>query len=346
MSDTSTQDFFTQQAADARGPEEPKRRPTRRRRRLKRIAIAAGASLVVTTGAVVGGGYLYVHHLVSSIHRIHIAALTAAHQPAEEHGSMNVLLTDSGTVPGRNAQTGLIELMHLNANGQGGAVISFPANTVVQVPGRGHRRIELGDTLALGGPSLMIETLERLTDVRIDHYSVVDFGGLAQAVGAMGGVNVNVPFTTTSFGFTFPAGIDHLNSADALAYARQPAVSEVGRMELQENLFRAILRKIANQGLFATTNSSVLNAVVGAVSVDSNFSNSQLVHLALSLRHLEGSDGVSIDVPTSGRPRQGGDQPVFLNTRLDRQLFHAIRHDSVAQFAQRYPFTVTPGAPA
>lgn len=352
MSDTSIEerDFFARQAEEARGPE-PQGPPKRKRRRPKRIIIASGASLVLLVGLVVGGGYLYVTHLASSVHRIHVAALTAADQPAEAHGVMNVLLTDTGTVHGANRATGFIELLHLNASQHGGAVISFPANVIVSVPGRG--RMQLGQTLALGGPSLMIRTLEHLTNVRIDHYSAIDFADLTNVVHAMGGVDVEVPYTTTSFGWTFHRGINHLagvnrgSTSDVLAYVRQPAVSEVGRMQLQENLFRAILHKIAKRNFFerGMANFSVLNAVVHAVGVDSNLSDSKLEHLALRLGDLEGRDGVSIDVPTTGSPRTGDKMPVFLIHKLSQKLWRAIRHDEVAQFAQRYPFTVTPNAP-
>src|ERR1700760_1697544 len=114
MSETSTQDFFTRQAEEARGPE-PQGPPKRKRRRLKRVIIASGVSLVVMLGAVVGGSVLYINHEVGSIHRVHVAALTAASQPAEAHGAMNVLLTDTGVVPRANYQTGFIEVLHLNA---------------------------------------------------------------------------------------------------------------------------------------------------------------------------------------------------------------------------------------
>jgi hypothetical protein len=36
---------------------------------------------------------------------------------------------------------------------------------------------------------------------------------------------------------------------------------------------------------------------------------------------------------------------VHLNNQLDRKLWQAILDDSVARFAQQYPFTITPGAP-
>ncbi len=150
----------------------------------------------------------------------------------------------------------------------------------------------------------MIQTLDNLTGVRIDHYSRITYSGLSGVVDAMSGVDVNVPYPTTSLGFTFHAGINHLTGASALAYVRQPAVSEVGRMQLQENLFRVILRKIASHRYFVGTDFHVLNAVVAAVSVDSTFTNSQLESLGLSLGHLQGSDGLP-----PGRPEAvAGDQ--------------------------------------
>ena len=341
MSDTSIE-FYTRQAAEARGPE-PQGPPRRKRKKLKRILIASGTSIVLVVGAVAGAAYVYANNLASSVHRIHVAALTAKVQPSELRGSLNILLTDTQAMPDQSTNTGLIELLHLNANEHRGGMVSFPANVFVEVPG--HGRMELGHTLAVGGPSLMIETIEHLTGVRINDYSAIDFAALPSVVGALDDVEVDVPYTTTSFGFTFHAGINDLTAADALAYVRQPGVSEVGRMELQENLLRAILDKIGRDGLFRPGRDiAVLKAVVNAVSVDSTLSNSALEHLALRLSDLKGRDGVSIDVPTTGSPRTGDTEPVYL-TRVARHLWQAIRDDNIAGFAQRYPSTVTPGAP-
>jgi LCP family protein required for cell wall assembly len=341
MSDTST-DFYTRQAAEARGPDS-QGPPKRKRKKLKRILIASGVSLVLVVGAGVGGSYLFVNSMASKVHRIQVAALTAKIRPPQRLGSLTILLTDTQAMPGQNTNTGLVELLHLNANQKRGGMVSFPSNTWVKVPGRGH--MQLGQTLAIGGPSLMVETIEHLTGVRINDYSAIDFAALPSVVGAMGGVDVDVPFPVTSFGFHFHAGINRLTAANALAYVRQPGVSQVGRTELQENLLRAILDKIARQGLFKPGRDiAVLRAVVNAVSVDSTLSNSQLEHLALRLSDLKGRDGVSIDVPTTGSPRRGDSETVFL-TRIATHLWQAIRDDNIAGFAHRYPFTVTPGAP-
>ena len=68
--------------------------------------------------------------------------------------------------------SGLIALVHIDANRKAGAFVSIPANAVVRVPG--HGMMPISQSLRLGGPSLLIATVERVTGVRIDHYSVVD----------------------------------------------------------------------------------------------------------------------------------------------------------------------------
>jgi LCP family protein required for cell wall assembly len=363
MSEISPDDFFRRQAQDARGPESPGQDhgtpARRRRRRLRRVALAAGVSLVLVTGIAAGGTFFTARHLAGSVQRLNgIAALTAAHRPlmpAATRRSMTVLITSSGERPAPNgggvdgasprpeAMSGLIALVHLNASGRGGGVVSIPADTVVHVPGHGSRQIWA--TLALGGPSLLIQTVERLTNVRIDHYSVLDFPRVDKIVGAMNGVKVDVPFTVTSEGDTFPAGIDTLTAGDVLAYVRQPGVSEVGRAELQSNLVRAMLDKIANKHLFShvSTDFRVLDAMARALSVDSNFTDAQLVSLGLRLGNLSARSGTFITTPTT---HSAGTGSVFLRQPLARRLWSAIRRDSLAAYARRYPFTVTPGAPA
>jgi LCP family protein required for cell wall assembly len=360
MSEEQLTDYFRRQADEASEPVpgQPSRRQRRRRRKLLiRLSVAAAVSMVLLAVAVFGGGYLVVNHLASSIHRIHgIAALDAKNQPRAYGGGMTVLLTGSAMEPasvGGNGidgsstagemASGLIALVHLNASQRAGSVVSIPANAVVYVPGYGRR--ELWDALTLGGPSLLIETVERLTDVRINHYSVLDFDGVSRVIDALGGVTVDVPYTTVSMGFTFPAGQNYLDGANVLPYVRQPAVSEIGREFLQQNLIRAILDKLAIRHLLShfSTDYSVLDALASVLSVDSNFTNSGLESLALQLGSLKGRDGTFVHAPTVGGSSYfGGTLPVQLDRRLSQQLWSAIRNDSVAAFARRYPFTVTP----
>jgi len=109
-----------------------------------------------------------------------------------------------------------------------------------------------------------------------------------------------------------------------------------------------MVSKMANQHLFhsPTVDYRLVRALAGALSVDSNLSNSQLVSLAVGLGNLGSKEGTFVDAPTvRGSATRGGDKPVHLKRALSRKLWQAIRHDSVAAFALRYPSTVTSPAP-
>ena len=119
-------------------------KPTRRRRGL-RIALLSFASVVVLLGAVVAGGYAYINHAAGSIQRIPVK-FTALHA-ANSAGGMTILLTSQDSPSGSAGSTkgpdisGMIMLLHINANQKAGGVVSIPPQTEVQVPGRGKTQL-------------------------------------------------------------------------------------------------------------------------------------------------------------------------------------------------------------
>jgi LCP family protein required for cell wall assembly len=344
------------------GGAEPRRR-SRRKRRVLRIAMASAISVVLLAAAAAVSGYALVNHLTGNIHRIPdvFVGLDAARQPvmpASTRRSMTILLTGSEKVPAHiggggvdhsstfpEGQSGLIALVHINANRRAGAIVHIPPHALVHIPG--HGVTQLWHALPFGGPSLLIRTVEQLTDVRIDHYSVVDFGDLIATLGPLGGVDVTLPETTSSNGVVFHKGINHLNGITALAYVRQTSLSEEGRVLRQQALLRAIMQKLAQLHLITnpTGDFSVLDAFTKALSVDSNFTNSALEELALHLHLLGARSGTFVSAPVARTLTFEGQTAAILNRHISRKLWHAIRHDSVAAFALRYPFTVTPNAP-
>jgi LCP family protein required for cell wall assembly len=350
MSDTPSRnapdDGISIDPSHGAGPEPEQ--PLRRRRRGLRIALVITASFVVLIGGVVAGGYAYVNHLAGSIQRIPVsfAKLDAATGGSSEYGgAMTVLITgkDIGptgekSVP-EDSSSGLIMLLHVNAEGYSGGVVSIPPQSIVRVPG--HGRTQLEDAMKFGGPDLLVRTIENLTHVQINHYARLDFSHVDRVVNVMGGVNVTVPDVTSSFGHVFHLGINHLNGIEALDYAREPALSEEGRVLRQQSLMRAVIRKIEFQHLLTNplTMYRVLHALISMLTVDSNFTNSEIEHLAREVRDLTGSTDY-VTAPVHMRAGQ-----VVLDRAISRQLWAAIRQDSISAFARRYPFTVTPAAP-
>lgn len=325
--------------------QEPANRP---KRRVKRIVLVSLTSLVVLIGAVAAGGYAYLNHMVGSIPRVPVQfdRLEAAGQTlgGAPSGGMTVLITGAGIGPTGSSNplgaSGLIMLLHIDADDQAGGVVSIPPQAIVSIPG--HGRTEIENALNYGGPSLLVQTVEDLTHLQIDHYARIDFAHVANMVDAVGGVNVILPETTSSFGHTFSAGPNHLDGLTALYYARQPSLTQEGRVLRQQSLIRAVLRKLANHHLLTNpvTMYRVLNALIGMLTVDSNFTDGELGQLATELSRLSGHDGTFVTAPVH---MVGG--TVHLDGAISHRLWLAIGQDAIAGFAQQYPFTVTPVAP-
>ena len=186
-------------------------RPARRRRRGLRIALVTLASFVVLIGAVAAGGYFYLNHLAGSIQRIPVK-FAAVSQPAGANygGAMTVLITGKGIGPTgamsvpENSTSGLIMLLHVNASGYSGGVVSIPPQSIVRVPG--HGKTELENALKFGGPDLLVRTVENLTHVQINHYARIDFTHVDRTVNAIGGVNVTLPENDEQLRARVPCG--------------------------------------------------------------------------------------------------------------------------------------------
>jgi polyisoprenyl-teichoic acid--peptidoglycan teichoic acid transferase len=140
-----------------------------------------------------------------------------------------VLLTigsDSGAPKfgrGGSVETGradALQLVVLDTVRQRGAVVSFPRDSYVPIPGHGTSKINAA--MAFGGPPLLVQTFERLTGLTIDYYALTSFDGLTDIVNKVGGVQVNVDMNLRDHfaGAFLDKGRQMLDGSQALAYAR------------------------------------------------------------------------------------------------------------------------------
>jgi len=107
----------------------------------------------------------------------------------------------------------------------------------------------------------------------------------------------------------------------------------------QVNLFRTVITKIADDHLLTNpvTMVHVLKAITSMMAVDSTFTNSDIVSL---VRHF---GSLAIDAATFViAPTRTVHAIVLPNTTLDNQLWTAVKHDSIAAYAKKYPSTVAP----
>lgn len=202
----------------------------------------------------------------------------------------------------------VLMLVQLAADRNSAVAVSVPEDALVPVTGYGTTSISAAYTA--GGPTLLVQTVERLTDVRIDHYLSVDIAGFAEITDALGGVEVRVAETTQARGVTFTKGVNHLDGEQALAYVRQRAGLPGGALDSvqrHQNYLRAVSATVARDNLLTDPGrlDDFLLAVTSALSVDDGLSNFELVSLVVSLRNLHPADVTFLTVPLAGTLRDG-----------------------------------------
>ena len=120
-----------------------------------------------------------------------------------------------------------IMVVTFNPNTLNATLFSIPRDTYVPISCYGNAMSKITHT-ASGGDSCMISTVENFIDLDIDYYAKVNFRGLMNLVDALGGIDVDVPysFCETDENRTFynavfiEKGMQHLNGRGALALSR------------------------------------------------------------------------------------------------------------------------------
>lgn len=196
-----------------------------------------------------------------------VAAPSAGMSGPDMSGTRNILVIGSDTRDGPgNAEYGpalarspgkggkrsdTILIMHVPADRGQVVGVSVPRDSIVEIPSCGSspaRKGMINSAYDSGGVSCLKKTLEKLTDLRIDHTVEVDFTGFKGMVDALGGVEVTLrtPVDDKASKLKLPAGKSMLNGEKALGYVRLRRYgdgSDVQRIKRQQILFLAMLKK-------------------------------------------------------------------------------------------------------
>ncbi|MGL6236292.1 MAG: LCP family protein [Segniliparus sp.] len=178
-------------------------------------------------------------------------------------------------------------LVHQPGSGQT-VVVSLPRDSFVPIPGEPSRD-KLNTAYARGGARLLAQTVELATGLRLDHYAEIGFGGLADVVDAVGGVDMclDEPLSDPLAGVDLPKGCQHLDGAKALGLSRSRATprADLDRMLHQRVLMAALMAKLDSGWTLANPlrASALWRALVDDVSFDDSAHVWQLASLAKAL---------------------------------------------------------------
>ncbi len=239
--------------------------------------------------------------------------------------------------------TDTMMLVHLSGDGQDISVVSLPRDTLAQIPAftdskgekRSARKGKLNVAYALGGPQLMVATVEKMTGVPIDHYAEINFQGFLTMVDSLGGVEVCLPKATTdkNSGLDLPAGRQTVDGAQALAYVRARYIdpsADIGRMKRQQKFVAAMASKALSAGTLTNplTVDRFLSAVADSMKTDDSLGTDQMLDLIDRFKGISPSRIAMTTVPISGDVRDPdlGDVLLWDQTKA-KAMFTAMRDD-------------------
>jgi LCP family protein required for cell wall assembly len=183
----------------------------------------------------------------------------------EANGRVNVLLLGVGD-KGHDGATlsDTIMVASYDTRSKSVAMFSLPRDLYVQIPGNGYKKINeanaYGEQVKAGnGPTVALETVQKVIDQPIQYYVRVDFSGLLEMVDALGGVTVEVENTFCDYAYPterkgdtskvcFEKGKQNMNGLKALQYSRSRHAlgvegSDFARSKRQQLLLIAIKEK-------------------------------------------------------------------------------------------------------
>jgi LCP family protein required for cell wall assembly len=302
------------------------RPPLSRRRRLVRSGriVAAVASFLVLLGS--GYGWAEYRSFASGVRQVDALGASG---PDRDGSAQNILLIGDDSRPanaspevlaelstqedGGSVNTDTLMVLHIPAGGGQASVVSIPRDSWVSIPGAGKGKINSAFAIGsshgggdAGGMKSLIQTVQNLTGLTVDHFvkvSLLGFYEIAQALGPLQ-VCLNEPAKDPYSGVDLPAGVSTLNAKQALSFVRQRhglPRGDLDREVRQQYFLSRELAKVASTGVLLNPGklNQLLTAVSDALETDPKL---DLLDFATQFRDISAGSVRFATIPTTGTP--------------------------------------------
>lgn len=321
----------------------------RRRPRRRTVAVVVAAGVL----AVAGVGYATASEVTGQIERADVFA-SVKNRP-DNDGGTNILLVGSDDRTGLSKKerralhvgqddygrhTDSMMLVHIADDGSIG-VVSIPRDSYVDIPAHtgangvttAGSKQKINAAYSIGGSALAVQTVEQATGVHIDHYAEINFAGFVSMVDGLGGVPIctKTPIKDEKAGLDLPAGEQTLDGAQALGFVRaryfDPS-ADLGRMKRQQQFLGAMFNQATSPAVLINPPRlfTFLNSAAGSITVDEDFSNSEMWNIMGKLRSVSPSAISFQTIPVGQDLNAGGVGSVVVwDEQKSQELFAKLK---------------------
>ncbi|MDX3215210.1 LCP family protein [Streptomyces sp. ME02-6991-2B] len=322
------------------------------------VAIVTSVAILGTAGA----AYAYYQHLNANIKKdvLNLGDSKAAKSKANAAGQtpLNILLLGSdsraskanqklGGAKGDADRKPLADvqmLLHVSADRSNMTVVSIPRDTRVTIPkctdpDDGHVYPQtttdtINTSLQHGGPGCTVATWEKMTDISIDHFMMIDFAGVVSMADAVGGVPVCVKNNVydNKSGLRLTKGNHTIKGKQALQWLRTrhgfEDGSDIGRTHAQHMYMNAMVRQLKSGTKLTDPGAltGLAEAATEALTVDTGLGKlKQLYDLGNDLKRVPTDRITMTTMPWGADPQN----PVahVVPTPAAAKLFTLLRND-------------------
>lgn len=245
-------------------------------------------------------------------------------------GLTNQQIHDYGAGGEGTSRTDSIMILHMGSGHP--ILLSIPRDSYVSIPG--HRKNKINAAFSLGGPKLLVQTVEQATGLKMDNYMEIGFGGFAGVVDSVGGVRMCLPEAVKDkyAHIDLPAGCQTLNGQQSLGYVRSRhafAEGDLARAKHQREFLGALMSKVASPAnlLVPWKLKSVGESGAQGLAVDKGMSPWTALKTAWTLKSVTTS-GQSVQVPVANAAyRTSAGEAVLWDDTKAQALFDALKND-------------------
>ncbi|PWH04977.1 LytR family transcriptional regulator [Brachybacterium endophyticum] len=265
-----------------------------------------------------------IHHVDALSEASDTAGTTYLIAGSDARGGKSV--KDDGTTGGR-ADT--MMLLHRAPNGKS-YLVSLPRDTLVDIPGKG--KYKLNAAYSMGGPKLLVQTVEKFTGLSVDHYVEVGFDGVTDTVDAVDHVNlcIDKDVDDEKSGLKMTKGCHDVGGEQALAFVRAryfDPTADIGRQQRQQQFVGALMDRATSPAVLLNpfAQAKLAGAGSGALLTDDHTGLVDLGRAGLTMRRSM-KDETNLSIPIVSENFQTQNSGVAIQTDEDQvhSFFDAI----------------------
>ena len=200
-----------------------------------------------------------------------------------------ILVLGSDARPATPVEKGLCDSIHIlgiNPTARRATLVGIPRDSYVPLSTGGTNKINAA--MPQGGPQAMVETVEDLTGITFDYYAMTGFDGLTRLINAIGGLEIELPYSFQGYANAFEAGEQKLDGGLTLELGRTRKSLSHGDFDRSMNQGRILVAAFEQfRHEFATDPTAVFRwMTAGLRQVDTDVPIDELLTLAFTASEI------------------------------------------------------------